>query len=145
VHTESLLETRFLQLTRYARLPTPRLQHRIIDEGQQVARADFAWLDSDLLVETIGRKDHGLASWQFDRDARRENRVTRLRKYTLLKFTWNDVHRESEQVCRTVAEALRLRWPPQSARVIAATGEFAARLKAANDALSRQPQAIEWR
>lgn len=144
VHTESLLETRFLQLTRYARLPTPQLQLQLLDEERHVARVDFAWPDSDLLVETIGWRDHGSEPWQFDRDARRENRVTRLRKYATLKFTWSDVHQQSEQVCSTVAEALRLKWPP-SARVLAATRAFAARLGAAHNALSRQLPATERR
>jgi hypothetical protein len=126
VHTHSLLETRFLQLTRHARLPTPRLQFPISVDGRVVARADFAWPDANVVAETIGWGAHGKEYWQFERDSHRSNQISRLRRFTSFTFTWGDVHRDGERVSRTVAEALRIEWRAREVR--RAIEDFARRI-----------------
>jgi very-short-patch-repair endonuclease len=129
-YTDSLLETQFFQLMRYARLPAPRLQHPIMEGRRRVARVDFAWPEANLTVETVGHRAHGVKPWQFKRDARRSTEINRLRRFTVFTFTWDDVHHAQHSVCRTVAEPLGIRWDP-SPEVARDIAEFAARLAVA--------------
>ena len=56
--TDSPLETRFLQLLRRSRLPAPRRQYEIHDEGTFIARVDFAYPEIRLAVEVDGYRFH---------------------------------------------------------------------------------------
>jgi very-short-patch-repair endonuclease len=129
-YTDSLLETQFFQLMRYAQLPRPRLQYPVIENRKRLGRVDFAWLDADLLVETVGHSAHGVDRAQFKRDARRSTAISRLRRFNVFTFSWDDVQFEQLTVCRTVAEGLRIRWDPTPA-VLRDLEAFAARLTAA--------------
>jgi very-short-patch-repair endonuclease len=114
-YTDSLLETQFFQLVRYARLPRPKLQYPVIQGDRRLGRVDFAWLDAQLLVETVGHKAHGVERRQFIRDARRSTAISRLRRFTVFTFSWDDVQHEQLAVCRTVAQGLGIRWKPTPA------------------------------
>lgn len=86
-HTDSLLETRLLQLTRRFKLPKPVLQYPLIVDGQIIARADFAYPEKMLLIETLGKFHLN----QLTEDCARANAITVLRKYAVLSFTWEQV------------------------------------------------------
>ena len=129
-YTDSQLETQFFQLMRYAQLPRPRLQYPVKDAGRHLGRVDFAWLDAQLLVETVGHNAHGIERRQFTRDARRSTAISRLRRFTVFTFSWDDVHFEQHNVCATIADGLGIRWDPTSA-VLKDLEAFAERLAAA--------------
>jgi hypothetical protein len=105
-HTDSLLETRLLQLVRRAGLPTPVLQLAITDGGRIIARADFAWPERKVLVECLGKLAHRAHDAQLTRDCARGNALSLLRQYTVLQFSWHQVMRQQALVLRTLRQAL---------------------------------------
>lgn len=103
---ESRLETALLALLRARRVPLPEPQHEVRDGDSLVARLDFAYPAWHLGIETDGFRWHsGLERWQ--RDLRRENRL-KLLGWTLLRFSWVDVHERPADVVRQIRVALRL-------------------------------------
>jgi very-short-patch-repair endonuclease len=86
---ESVLEARLLRLLAEARLPAPARQYEIWDAGRLVARADFAYPDSRVVIEADGYAYHsGRAAWQ--RDLIRHNALVAL-GWRVLRFSWPDV------------------------------------------------------
>ena len=89
--TESLLETRMVQLARRVPgLPPPVRQYEVRDRSGHVrARLDLAWPDLGMFVELDGQhhRDQPVA------DARRETEVVALTGWLCSRFTWDDVHR----------------------------------------------------
>jgi hypothetical protein len=110
-HTDSPLETRFLQLTRYARLPRPTLQFPV---AGALAHADFAWPEKNLLAETLGEGAHRGNQGQLERDSARDNRVSHLKTFTVLRFTWSPVNFLPMVVCSELARGLGLTWKPSA-------------------------------
>lgn len=110
VATDSLLETRGLQLIRLVELPTPVLQFPILYKGRRIATADMAYPEHDILIEFVGRKAHSTRS-QLNSDCRRANAIHLLKRYTILSFTWDDVTRNAWNVAGQIAKALGLPWP----------------------------------
>ncbi len=83
---ESLVRTELAA----AGLPPPLLQHEVRDgTGRLVARVDFAWPQSNLVVEADGSATHTGALALRD-DLRRQNLLVDL-GLTVLRFTWGDL------------------------------------------------------
>lgn len=102
---ESLLERRFLDLTRKAGLPVPVVQHEVWESGRLVARIDAAYPDRKIAIEVDGYGPHSSPE-AFQRDRTRQNRLVAL-GWTVLRFTWDDVVRRPAEVARTIEAALR--------------------------------------
>jgi very-short-patch-repair endonuclease len=101
---ESRLESELLRLLSGYALPLPVAQYRVMDGAGLVARLDFAYPDHRLGVETDGYRWHGgLERWK--RDLRRENRL-KLLGWTVLHFSWEDVHDRPDLVANQIRAAL---------------------------------------
>jgi very-short-patch-repair endonuclease len=102
---ESPLESALLDILRAHGVPLPVSQHRVIDGGEIIARLDFAYPSLRLGLEADGYRWHGgRQSWS--RDIRRENRL-KLLGWTLLRFSWEDIHDRPEMVVSQVRAAHR--------------------------------------
>ena len=99
----SLLERRFLQLVRRARLPlpVPQVVHR--RDGRHVARVDFLYPEQGLVVEVSGGRGHSSAADRA-KDARRRNELQQMGR-TVLEFTYEDVTRRERYVVQTLRAA----------------------------------------
>ena len=80
--TDSALEVRFIQLLRRGRLPVPVRQRVVRDDRGFVARVDFEYIDSGIVIEVDSRKHH-LRVTAWERDLRRRNRLTSAGKRVL--------------------------------------------------------------
>jgi very-short-patch-repair endonuclease len=97
--TRSELERRFLRLCRRHRLPAPEVNVWI---GEFVV--DFLWREHRLIVETDGYRYHrGWAA--FEHDYRRQARLVAA-GFDVLRFTWNQVIVEPEEVLAAVRTRL---------------------------------------
>lgn len=100
---DTLLELRFLDLVRAARLPDPELQVEV--NGYRV---DFHWPDLGLVVETDGPLDHRTPAQQGS--DRRRDQTHAVAGLTTLRFTEAQVRHEPGRVGATLkAVAARLR------------------------------------
>ena len=97
--TESVLETRFAQLVRRARLPRPARQVRV---GPH--RVDFAWPELRVAVELDGRHHDGHDARR--RDIRRQNAIAVETGWRLLRYTWEDVVEQPDTVVASIRAAL---------------------------------------
>jgi very-short-patch-repair endonuclease len=97
---ESELERRFLRVIRKARLPMPARQHRI---GSR--RIDFAYVEKRIAIELDGLADHRTKRI-FEDDRRRQNDLV-LDGWVVLRFTWDDVTKRSDDVIATIRRAIR--------------------------------------
>ena len=103
--TESALEDEFLRVLADSELALPHAQFVVRDEaGALVCRADFAYPDSNLLVE-LDSEAHHLDRVSFRRDRSKQNRATTL-GWTVLRYTWWDLVEEPWRVCAEVRSAL---------------------------------------
>lgn len=86
---ESYLERKFLTLVRRAGLPRPSCQvvHRA--DGVHIARVDFQFAGTNVIVEVTGRLGH-VSDRDRQRDARRRNAL-QLSGHIVLEFTTADV------------------------------------------------------
>lgn len=104
IPSESELEFRFFRILSAARLPLPVRQKVFREGGRAIARVDFAYPSSNLVIEVYGWRFHdGKAAWQ--RDHSRSNTLV-LNGQRVLVFTWEDITRRSPRVEREVARAL---------------------------------------
>lgn len=87
--TESILESRFRSLIRRSGLPPPVTQQSIYSREGILARVDFAYPDSRLLIEVDGW-DHHANKEMWQRDLQRNNMLTNL-GWRVLRFSWTDV------------------------------------------------------
>ncbi len=107
---ESALETVIRLLLVRAGLAPEVLQLRLFDrDGRCYARLDLAWPSRMLAVEADGREYHDRPEALY-RDRQRQNALE-LARWTVLRFTWDDVFRRPEWVIQQVADALALRTP----------------------------------
>jgi len=109
--TESLLETRMLQLARRVPgLPPPVRQYEVRDRtGHVRARLDLAWPELGMFIELDGQhhRDQPVA------DARRETEVVALTGWLCARFTWDDVvNRPHTSIGRLAAMAAQARRRP---------------------------------
>ncbi len=117
---ESRLETDALALFRDPRLPRPEVQYKV-RTPRRSRRLDFAWPPSLVGVEAHSYKWHGdLDRWK--QDIARDNEL-KLMGWTILHYTWDDVHFEPETIIRDVLQALRTgrvpffsEWPTYTVR-----------------------------
>jgi hypothetical protein len=86
---ESHLERRFLTLVRRAGLPRPTCQVVHRNDGRNVARVDFLFPGTNIVVEVTGRLGH-VSDRDRQRDARRRNELQRAGR-VVLEFTTADV------------------------------------------------------
>lgn len=107
--TESDLETGFLQLLRRFRVPRPVSQHEVRHSGRLVARVDFAYPELRVALELDGYRWHA-GRTRFDADRTRQNALEAL-GWTVLRFTWRDVHDHPEETVAVVWAVLGGRVP----------------------------------
>jgi len=85
----SALERRFLQLVRHAGLPTPICQQVFRDRDRTIARVDFHFPGTNIVVEVSGRLGHA-SDEERAKDARRRNEL-QLQGNLVLEYTTGDV------------------------------------------------------
>lgn len=93
------IEERLLASVRRARFPEPEVNVRL--HGWEV---DFLWREKRLVVETDSARFHGVPA-AVERD-RRKDADLRARGYTVLRYSWSQVTRETELVIAEIARAL---------------------------------------
>ncbi len=98
-NARSHLERLFLRLVRRARLPRPLLNHEIAGHAR-----DFVWLDKRLVVETDGCRYH--SSRQARRRDNRRDRELTARGWRPVRFTYEELAFEPDDVAREVAKLL---------------------------------------
>ncbi len=101
---DSYLERRFLELVRTAGLPRPTCQvvHRL--DGERIARVDFQFPDTKIIVEVSGRLGH-VSDTDRQSDARRRNGLQQT-GHIVLEFTTADVLDEQSYVIDTLIAQL---------------------------------------
>jgi very-short-patch-repair endonuclease len=104
--TESALEDCFRRLIAASGLPQPVLQHEIRnDVGRLISRVDFAYPDYGLAIELDSEAYH-MDRLTFRGDRRKQNQASVL-GWTVLRYTWWDLHERPSQVEREIRAALR--------------------------------------
>jgi len=98
------LERRFLALVRSAGLPRPTCQKVFRRDGTTLARVDFLFEPSSVIVEVSGRRGHSTDA-ERARDAQRRNELQHL-GYVVLEFTNDQVRRRPGTVVRTLRQHL---------------------------------------
>ncbi|HSC03547.1 MAG TPA: type IV toxin-antitoxin system AbiEi family antitoxin domain-containing protein [Solirubrobacteraceae bacterium] len=95
--TENEFEDAFLALTRSLNLPDPTPQFYIdLGDGEPLIRADFAWPDRKIVVETDGRRTHGTNN-AFESDRRRDQRLTAA-GWTVIRTTWRQLKQRPHEL-----------------------------------------------
>ncbi len=105
----TMLERRFLELTREMGLPRPRTQVVFRRDRRHVARVDFLF-DDGVVVEVSGGRGHASPS-ERARDAQRRNELQDLGQ-RVFEYTWDDVTKRPTMVGRTLRARLRPRSGP---------------------------------
>lgn len=100
--TESWLEHTFLELLEAAGLPLPAVQSRIRRKGAFVARVDFRYEGTRIVIEVEGYRPHREQRTQDE--ARRRQLV--LAGYDVLGFTYDEVVQQPVAVVADVRDAL---------------------------------------
>ena len=104
---ESPLERRVWDLLIAAGPPEPVRQHEILDQGQLVARVDFAFVEARIAVEADGYRWHsGRQAWS--KDLARRNRLTAL-GWHVLHITHEDVTKRPREVTALVRRTVATR------------------------------------
>jgi very-short-patch-repair endonuclease len=103
---ESRLESSLLRLLRNQRIPIPLAQYTVLSGDEFVARLDFAYPEGRIALEADGYRWHSSPE-QWRRDIRRENQL-KLLGWTVLRFSWEDVHDRPQLVTNQIREALRM-------------------------------------
>ncbi len=101
---ESYLERRFLQLVRRAGLPRPEPQVVFRANGTTVARVDFHFSGTRVIVEVSGRLGHTSDS-DRRKDARRRNHLQQA-GHVVLEFTTADVIETPSHVLQVLTRSL---------------------------------------
>lgn len=104
---ESYLERRFLGLVRRANLPRPSCQVVHRSGGRTIARVDFLFPRTNIVVEVSGRLGH-VSDRERQRDARRRNELQRTGRI-VLEFTTADVLDGKEYVVTTLRSWMPVR------------------------------------
>lgn len=102
--TESWLEGAFLDLLMAADIPLPACQQRIGQRGAFLARVDFLYAGSNIVIEVSGSEGHASAD-QRAGDAHRRNEL-QLRGFRVLEFTYVDIVETPQAVVAEVRRAL---------------------------------------
>ncbi len=102
--TRSEMEERFLAVCDRAGLPRPEVNVWIALPDGGHAQADFLWRKHRLIVETDGRAAHGTHR-AFEHDRRRDQRLV-LAGWRVIRVTWRQLTRESEELARILQALL---------------------------------------
>lgn len=102
---KSELESLFVRLTTAAGLPTPELNHAVVDAYGKRRLIDAAYVNHGVAVELDGRRWHGLSSDRDD-DLRRQNALVLVGWRWFLRFTWAHLKREPDRVVDEVRSVL---------------------------------------
>lgn len=103
---ESALETLLNSLTKVGDLPRPVKQFVVTDQGEFVARVDFAYPEQKLAIEVDSVRHH-LGRAAFEGDRARDARLTTL-GWRVLRFTYRQMKDEPEFVLSSIRAALAL-------------------------------------
>jgi hypothetical protein len=109
----SVLERRFLRIMASGGLPTPSAQVVHRDDERFVARVDFAFEGTPVIVEVEGHATHTTRR-QRQHDAERRTDLENLGKHVLV-FTYEDVRDRAAYVLSQVRRALRAHGRPAGA------------------------------
>jgi predicted transcriptional regulator of viral defense system len=124
--TENDFEDAFLALTRSLNLPDPTPQFYIDPgDGEPPIRADFAWPDRRIVVETDGRRTHG-TNHAFETDRRRDQRLAAA-GWTVIRTTWRQLTQRPHELSETLLKLLGRGSPNGPATRAAAAGPTPAR------------------
>lgn len=96
---EGEIERRFERLIVKAKLPMPVRQYKV-----GTRRIDYAYVEQLIAIELDGRGEHGKKA-VFEDDRKRQNELV-LEGWTVLRFTWDDVTKRSDEVIETIGRAL---------------------------------------
>ena len=105
--SESVLETKFIELIRRAGLPIPTMQFRPAWLRKVKGRVDFAYIKLKIIIEVDGMRFHGMPE-PFQQDRNRDN-VAQLAGWIVLRFTWEDITKRPDYVVETVRQAITKR------------------------------------
>ena len=106
--TESRFESRLQRLLLDAGLPAVR-QHKIWDGGEFVARVDFCFPESKVIVEADSYRWHSSRrAWQRDRE--RRNRLTSM-GWVVIQVTWDDVIKRPTRTVERLRSLIQPRLP----------------------------------
>ena len=95
--TENDFEEALLALTRTLGLPDPEVQFWIDPgDGEPPIRADFAWPERRIVVETDGRRTHGTKQ-AFEGDRRRDQRLIAA-GWTVIRTTWRQLKQRPHEL-----------------------------------------------
>jgi hypothetical protein len=126
--TENDFEEAFLALTRSIGLPDPTPQFYIDPgDGERPIRADFAWPDLKIAVETDGRRTHG-TNWAFESDRRRDQRLTAA-GWRVIRTTWRQLKHRPHELKPVLLKLLGPGSPNGRGKPAAAGGPAPARLR----------------
>jgi hypothetical protein len=100
--TRSVLEERFLSLCRSGGIPLPEVNVKI--SGLTV---DTLWREQRVIVELDGHAGHGTPA-RLERDHQRDLRL-RAAGYLVLRYTWQQITRQREQVIADLRATLLAR------------------------------------
>jgi very-short-patch-repair endonuclease len=105
--TDSWLETRIWQLFRKYRLPLPERQYEVLDDGEFVARPDFAYPREKVAIEGISWRYHsGMAALEHDRNRRR---ALESAGWIVIDVTNSDLRQRPLEVVKEIKSALQSR------------------------------------
>ncbi len=103
--TRSELESAFLELCRRAELPIPRI-NRHVDAGA-LLEVDALWPDQRLIAELDGGAAHR-TTYAFENDRRRDAALA-AHGYLVVRFTWQRITNEPQDVGADLRRILALR------------------------------------
>jgi very-short-patch-repair endonuclease/predicted transcriptional regulator of viral defense system len=104
--TRSEFEAEFLALCRNTDLPTP-LMNRHVQAGGRLSEVDALWPDHRLIVELDGGAAHR-TTHAFENDRRRDAALA-ARGYLVVRFTWQRLTNEPQDVSDELRHILALR------------------------------------
>jgi len=84
-----------------------RANYPILHDGQVIAEADFAAPELKLCIEIDGRAYHSDRA-TFENDRARQNALV-LAGWTVLRFTWEQITAQPDEVVRQVMLAVKAR------------------------------------
>jgi very-short-patch-repair endonuclease len=84
-------------------------EYKVWDGGEFVARVDFCFPDSKVIIEADGFRWHsGRRAWQRDRE--RRDQLTSM-GWRVIQATWNDLTKNPDRLVERVREMLQPRLP----------------------------------
>ena len=124
--TENDFEEALLALTRSLGLPDPTAQFYIDPgDGDPPIKADFAWPDRKIVVETDGHRTHRTRQ-AFENDRRRDQRLTAA-GWTVIRTTWRQLTHRPHELKPVLLKLLGPASPNGRAKPGAAAGPAPAR------------------